>query len=120
MQFNPRLTQPLWASVSPPQKPKELRARELAGEGGRPAYPLLPERPGQAAGEETQQAQGQQQEEEAEGPSEDHVQGGGHEGHLGTQRAVSSGLLYTLGHTNLEHSLERPGSVASDLALFLG
>lgn len=58
----------------------------------------LPERPGQAAGEEAQQAQGQHQEEDADDRSEDHVQGGGQEGHLEVNRVVRSGLhtLYTL------------------------
>lgn len=41
------------------QKPMVFRVGKLAGEGGSPGRALLPEGPGQAAGEEAQQAQGQ-------------------------------------------------------------
>lgn len=69
-----------------------FRVGELAAEGVGAGCILLPEGPGQAAGEEAQQAQGQYQEEEAEDRGEDCVQGRGQEGHLGAKRAVRCSL----------------------------
>lgn len=131
VQFNPRLTQPLQASDSPPRRGKEtflsptrandFRAGDLAGEGVEPAG-VLPEWPGQAAGEEAEQAQGQHQQEEAEDRCEDKVQGGGQEDHLewrGPSRS-SHRTVYTPGHTSFRCLLQSPGSVALTWLCSLG
>lgn len=101
-----------------------MRAGDLAGEGVGPRWVLLPEGPGQAAGEKEEQAQGQHQEEEAEDRREDHVHGGRHEGHLEAKRASQGGLRthpVTLGLDARSKALgPKPWVGGCDLALFPG